>query len=117
MNLMHSSSTFSSTATQDSKSTHNRLHISVLYSIQAWITTPPLLFQFLNKIDTSDNKDENETHSMTILGGGETSERSPHGPHGNSPPKYKTMKPLHKQIPWLTSIWAIRLYLPVAFNE
>ena len=32
--------------------------------------TPPLLLQFLNKIDTSDNKDENETHSMTVLGRG-----------------------------------------------
>ena len=118
MNLMHSSSTFSSTATLVSESTHNRLQISILYSIQAWIMTPPLLLQFLNKIDTSDNKDENETHSVTILGGGgESSERSPHGPHGNSPLKYQTMKPLHKQIPWLTSLWAIQLYLPEAFNE
>lgn len=79
--------------------------------------TQPLLLQFLNKIDTSDNKDENETHSMTDVGRGETSERSPRGPHSNSPLKHQTMKPLHKQILWLTSLWAIQLYLPEAFNE
>jgi len=80
--------------------------------------TLDLLLQYLNKIDTPDNKDENETHSMTVLGKGQvTSERSTHGPHGNSPMKYQTIKPLHKQIPWLTSLWAIQLYLQEVFNE
>ena len=55
---------------------------------------------------------------MTVLGRGrETGERSPHGPHGNSPLKYQTMKSLHKQIPWLTSLWAIELFLQESFSE
>lgn len=118
MNLMHSSSTFSSTATLVSESTHNRLQISILYSTHTWIIKPPILLQFLNKTDTSDNKDENGTHSMTVLGRGEeTGERSPHGPHSKSPLKYRTMKLLHKQIPYLTSLWAIQLCLQKAQNE
>jgi hypothetical protein len=79
---------------------------------------PPLLLQFPNKIDTPDNKDKNETHSMTVLGRGkEISKSSTHGPHSNSPLKYQMMRPLHKQIPWLTILWAIKLFLLEAFNE
>jgi hypothetical protein len=31
--------------------------------------------------------------------------------------KYQTIKPLHKKILWLTSLWVIQLYLQEAFYE
>lgn len=85
---------------------------------QTWIKVPPISLRFLNKTDTFDNKDEKETHSMTVVGRvGEPNERSAHGPQRQLPTETTDNETPPQQITWLICLWVIHLYLQETFNQ